>query len=37
MKTQIVQPSIDEHRGIVSHEANITKQPFNLNAPCHEG
>ena len=36
MKHQTVQPSIDKHRVTVSHQTNITKQPFNLNARCHK-
>ena len=28
--------SIDKHRGTVSNQTNITKQPFNLNAQCYE-
>jgi len=36
MQHQTVQPSIDKHRGTVSHQTNITKQPFSLNAQCHK-
>ena len=36
MKHQTVQPSIDKHRGTISHQMNITKQQFSQNAQCHK-